>query len=67
MKCSCGIPKGIKLLEGIQTCLKCGDILDSQDTIKIELKSFLNEISNEKTYIHNEYYRNKAKRLLKLI
>ena len=30
-----------------------------------QLKAFLDEIANDKTYILNDYYKNKAKRLLK--
>lgn len=32
-----------------------------------QLKAFLDEIANDKTYIKNDYYKNKAKRLSKSI
>ncbi len=42
-----------------------GDAIPELNTS--ELKEFLQEIIDDKTYINNDYYKNKAKRLLNLI
>jgi len=44
-----------------EVTLRIHDIVERRE----QLKAFLDEIANDKTYIKNDYYKNKAKRLSK--